>query len=246
MNQTAVTRIAMWSGPRNISTAMMRSFGNRPDCFVTDEPLYAHYLHQTGLDHPGRAETLAHHEKDWKAVASWLIGDIPDGRTVWYQKQMAHHLLPQIDRGWLEQVRNCFLIREPREMLTSLVEFIPTPRVEDTGLLQQLEIFDLVRQHDGIIPPVVDGRDVLENPAGMMRALCERLEIPYTDAMMSWPAGKRETDGAWADYWYAKVYQTTSFGTYQPKTDPVPVSLREVHEQCQDLYAVLSQHRIRV
>ena len=245
MNQVSVTRIAMWSGPRNISTAMMRSFGNRPDCFVTDEPLYAHYLQETGLEHPGRAETLAHHEKDWRKVANWLTGDIPDQKTVWYQKQMAHHLLPQVDRGWLEQVQNCFLIRDPREMLTSLIEFIPSPRVEDTGLPQQLEIFNLIKQRDGAIPPVIDGRDVLENPAGMMRALCERVEIPYTDVMLSWPAGKRETDGAWADHWYAKVYQTTSFGEYRSKNDELPDALSGVYRQCLEIYEQLAEFRIR-
>jgi hypothetical protein len=236
----------MWSGPRNISTAMMRSFGNRPDCFVTDEPLYAHYLQQTGLDHPGRAETLAHHEKDWHKIADWLTGDIPDQKTVWYQKHMAHHLLPQIDRGWLAQVRNCFLIRDPREMITSLIEFIPEPRVEDTGLPQQVEIFNMIQQREGDIPPVIDGRDVLENPRGMLTELCSRLQIDFTDEMLGWPEGQRDTDGVWADYWYSKVYQTTGFARYHPKTDRVPESLSAVHQQCQELYRQLASYKISV
>ncbi len=246
MNQTATTRIAMWSGPRNISTALMRSFGNRPDCFVTDEPLYAHYLDQTGLDHPGRAETLAGHDPNWRTVTRWLTGEIPDGKSVWYQKQMAHHLLPTVDRQWLATLQNAFLIRDPREMLTSLIQFIPQPRLEDTGLPQQLEIFNLVRQQQTELPPVIDGRDVLENPAGMLTALCERLRISWTSDMLTWPAGHRETDGAWADHWYATVYQTTEFGRYQPKPDPVPDALLGVHEQCRAIYDQLANFKITV
>jgi hypothetical protein len=246
MNRPAATRIAMWSGPRNISTAMLRSFGNRPDCFVSDEPLYAFYLDQTGLDHPGRAATLARHDRNWQSVIDGLTGEIPNGRTVWYQKHMAHHLLPQVDRSWLGKMQNAFLIRDPREMLTSLIEFLPSPRVEDTGLPQQVEIFNLIHDRDGSLPPVIDGRDVLENPEGILRALCDRLGISFYDAMLAWPAGKRETDGAWADEWYAKVYQTTSFAAYRPKTDEIPESLVPVYERCQQLYQTLADHRIRI
>src|SRR5262245_40777183 len=138
-------RIAMWSGPRNISTAMMRSWGNRPDTFVCDEPLYAHYLQQTGIDHPGAAEVIATHERDWARVVDWLTGPIPDGKPIFFQKRMAHHLLPQIDRTWLGLVSNAFLIRAPREMLASLAKVLPHPTVADTGLPQQVEIFEWVR-----------------------------------------------------------------------------------------------------
>ncbi len=238
------TRIAMWSGPRNISTALMRSFGNRPDCFVTDEPLYAFYLDQTGLDHPGRAETLRHHEADWRKVVERLVGELPDGKTVWYQKHMAHHLLPQVDRGWLASVHNAFLIREPREMLTSLIEFILEPTAEDTGLPRQVEIFELVRGETGRTPPVIDGRDVLENPRRVLAALCERLGIPWTDAMLSWPAGRRATDGAWAEHWYEKVWRTTGFGTYRRKSDAVPESLHGVLDRCEELYQRLAVFRL--
>lgn len=238
-------RIAMWSGPRNISTAMMRSFDNRPDCFVTDEPLYAHYLEQTGLQHPGYAETLAGQERDWRKVVSWLTGPIPRTKSLWYQKHMAHHLLPSIDRAWIDQLANCFLIREPREMLTSLIEFIPEPRVEDTGLSQQVELFERLAHESGTVPPVIDGRDVLENPAGMLQALCARLGITWTTAMLEWPAGKRDTDGPWADYWYDKVYQTTAFGSYRAKPIDVPRALEPVLAECEALYHRLAPHRIR-
>ena len=134
----------MWSGPRNISTAMMRSWGARPDTIVCDEPLYAHYLKVTGLPHPGAAETLAAHETDWRKVVAWLTGPLPDGKAVFYQKHMTHHMLPNIELGWVHELTNCFLIREPREMITSLLEFIPKPRIEDTGLPQQVRIFEMI------------------------------------------------------------------------------------------------------
>lgn len=238
------TRLAMWSGPRNISTAMMRSWGNRPDAIVCDEPLYAHYLQVTGLDHPGAAETIASHEADWRNVVAWLTGPLPEGKSVFYQKHMAHHLLPNIDLDWLASLTNCFLIREPREMITSLIEFIPEPRVEDTGLPQQVQIFELIREQSGSIPPVVDSRDVLENPRSVLEKLCQRVDLDFTEAMLQWPPGFRDTDGVWAKHWYAKVEHTTTFAPYRAKPDPVPTSLQNVLAECNQLYEQLHQHRI--
>jgi hypothetical protein len=240
------TRIAMWSGPRNISTAMLRSWGNRPDTFVCDEPLYAYYLKQTGIDHPGRDEVIAHHESDWRKMVLWLTGEIPEGRSVFYQKHMAHHLLPEIDRGWLDSVTNAFLIRDPREMLTSLIRVTPEPTVADTGLPQQSELFDRMREQTGRTPPVLDSRDVLDDPRGLLTRLCEALELPFSDAMLSWEAGRRETDGIWAKHWYDAVERSTAFQPYQPKTDEVPPRLREVHEQCMVHYEKLHAARLRV
>ncbi|MBI1368274.1 MAG: HAD family hydrolase [Planctomycetes bacterium] len=236
----------MWSGPRNVSTAMMRSWGQRPDTFVTDEPLYAHYLSVTGLPHPGADETIAHHEADWRRVAAWLTGPIPEGRTVWYQKHMAHHLLPMIEHDWLEKLTHCFLIREPREMITSLIEFIPHPTIYDTGLPQQVEIFDQVVKRTGAVPPVVDGADVLRDPRGMMTKLCQRLGLEFTEDMLRWPPGPRKTDGVWAKHWYAKVEKTTGFGPYQPKDIPVPDALKHLIPECERLYQYLHQHRLPV
>lgn len=237
-------RIAMWSGPRNISTAMMRAWGNRPDTVVCDEPLYAHYLKQTGLDHPGTAETLASQSTDWSEVAQWLTGPIPGGKPIFYQKHMAHHLLPNIDRDWLGQLTNCLLIRQPEEMLTSLLEFLPSPRVEDTGLPQQVELYGWLAERQSPPPPVLDSRDVLTDPAGVLRQLCERLGVEFTDRMLSWPPGLRETDGAWAPYWYKKVEKTTGFGTYRPKPDRAPPELASVLAECERLYEQLYPHRI--
>ncbi len=239
-----VRRIAMWSGPRNISTAMMRSWGNRPDTFVCDEPLYAHYLRHTGLAHPGAAEVIQHQENDWRRVVAWLTEAVPEGKPIFYQKHMAHHLLPHIDRGWLDRLTHCFLIREPREMLTSLLPFIPQPSLADTGLPQQVEIFESVRDRTGATPPVVDARDVLDNPRGVLTRLCAALDVPFTEAMLSWPPGRRDTDGIWAKHWYAAVKKSTGFQPYVPKPAPVPELLAGLYEQCVVLYQRLYEHRL--
>jgi hypothetical protein len=242
---TRVLRLAMWSGPRNISTAMMRAWGNRSDTIVCDEPLYAHYLRETGLPHPGAAEVIAHHESDWRKVVAELVGPLPPGKTIYYQKQMAHHLLPCIELNWLDHLTHCFLIREPREMLTSLLEFIPHPVIADTGLPQQLRIFHQVRENSGNTPPVLDAKDVLENPEGILRACCQMLQIPFQESMLQWPAGRRSTDGIWAKYWYDKVEKTTSFGPYRTKDESVPTELQTLLAECERLYAELREHRIR-
>jgi len=238
-------RLAMWSGPRNISTAMMRSWGNRPDTYVCDEPLYSHYLLHVNIAHPGAAEVIAHHETDWKKVVAWLTGEIPEGKTIFYQKHMAHHLLPNIDRGWLGQLTHCFLIREPREMLTSLIKVLPEPALADTGLPQQLEIFRSVQEKTGGIPPVVDTKDILDNPRQMLQLLCQAVNVEFTDSMLSWPAGPRSTDGIWAKHWYAAVEKSTSFQPYVPKEEPVPARLTWLYDQCLEIYHSLYEHRLR-
>jgi len=239
-----ITRIAMWSGPRNISTAMMRSWGNRSDTIVCDEPLYAHYLQVTRLPHPGAEETIRRHETDWSKVVAWLTGPMPEGKTVFYQKHMAHHLLPDIGLDWLRSLTNCFLIREPREMLTSLLEFLPQPRLEDTGLPQQMRIWELVRDATGRLPPVLDARDVLQDPRAALGALCEAVGVDFSESMLRWSPGLRETDGVWAKHWYAKVEHTTSFSPYEPKQVAVPYQLQPLLRECEDLYRRLHAQRL--
>jgi hypothetical protein len=234
----------MWSGPRNISTALMRSWGNRPDTFVCDEPLYAHYLLKTGLDHPGAAEVIANQENNWRRVVSWLTGPIPEGRGIFYQKHMTHHLLPEIDREWLGRVSNAFLIREPREMIVSLAKVIRRPTLRDTGLPQQVKIFDWVQARTGKIPPVIDSRDVLESPRAVLAALCDAVGVEFREEMLAWPPGPRATDGIWAKHWYANVEKSTSFEPYRPKNDPVPDELAELADHCDSLYQTLYRHRL--
>lgn len=238
-------RIAMWSGPRNISTAMMRSWGNRTDTVVCDEPLYAYYLLTTGAVHPGRDEVISRHECDWRKVVAELCGPIPDARSIFYQKHMAHHLLPEIDRAWLSGLTHAFLIRNPREMLTSLVKNVSNPSIDDTGLPQQLEILRFMRDRSMPAPPIIDSRDVLENPRRLLSLLCERLGVPFSDAMLSWPAGRRETDGVWAPHWYAAVERSTGFERYQPKLEPLPATLEVLERRCRDIYEELHAQRLR-
>lgn len=238
----------MWSGPRNISTALLRSWGSRPDTWVSDEPLYAHYLQATGIAHPGRDEVMAAHECDWRAVVRRLTGPIPDGRSIFYQKHMAHHLLPEIDRGWIGSLRNAFLIRDPAEMLASLSRVLPEPRLEDTGLPQQWELFEMLHRPGGtappVIPPIIDARDVLQDPEGMLRRLCDALDVPFTDAMLCWAPGPRPTDGAWAKYWYDGVLASTRFQPYRPKSGPLPARLEPLHTSCRSFYERLYTHRL--
>lgn len=238
-------RLAMWSGPRNISTALMRSFGNRSDTVVVDEPLYAHYLHHTHADHPGRNEITAAGETDWRKVARRLTRTIPGPNRIYYQKHMGQHLLPHIDRDWIAQLTNCFLIRDPRAVISSFIKVIKKPTAEQLGLPQQVELFESERSRIGRTPPVIDSRDVLEDPRGVLIMLCDAVGIPFDEAMLSWPAGRRETDGVWAPYWYANVEKTTGFGTYQPRDDRIPDDLFDVYQQCKLLYDQLAQHRLR-
>jgi hypothetical protein len=238
-------RIAMWSGPRNISTALMRSWGNRPDTFVCDEPFYAHYLVQTNFDHPGKDEVIRHQENDWRNVVAWLTGPVPEGKSLFYQKHVAHHLLPQIERDWLDHVTNCFLIREPREMLTSLLHFLPEPTLADTGLPQQVEIFRQVRQRKGTTPPVIDARDVLDHPRRTLELLCQALGVSFTEAMLSWLPGPRATDGIWAKHRYGAVEKTTSFQPYAAKAEAVPERLEKLLEECDEFYQQRWPHRLR-
>ena len=245
MPKSEPTRIAMWSGPRNISTAMMRSWGNRPDTFVCDEPFYAFYLRETGREHPGRDEVIAAGETDSRKVIARLTGPVPTGKRIYYQKQMTHHLLPGMDRGWLARVTNCFLIRDPAEVIISYIKKNNDPTLEDIGFTQQAEIFDWVRASTGGIPPVVDAADVLENPERILRLLCEAVGVEFTEAMLSWPPGLRETDGVWAKHWYAEVAKSTGFQKPAMRKMPaVPERLQKVCDRARECYERLHVHRL--
>ncbi|MGN9908647.1 HAD family hydrolase [Phytohabitans sp. LJ34] len=233
-----VTRLAMWSGPRNVSTALMRSFGSRTDTLVVDEPLYAYYLDATGLDHPGRADVLASQPNRWQDVAAALTGPLPDGVAVYYQKHMAHHLLPDVGRGWLPELAHAYLIRDPEHVVASYAKVRGEPTLADLGYVQQVEIFRAVGG------PVVDAADLLRDPAGVLERLCAALGIGYDPAMLSWASGRRETDGVWAPHWYAGVERSTRFGPYTPPSGPVPERLAPLVEQARPYYDELYAHRV--
>ncbi|NIR30528.1 MAG: HAD family hydrolase [Gammaproteobacteria bacterium] len=242
----APLRIAMWSGPRNISTAMMRSFENRPDCYVTDEPLYAHYLQASGAPHPMREAVIASQPTDWRTVVAWLTGPVPDGSPIWYQKHMTHHLLPEIGREWMRDVENCFLIRDPRAVLASYARKRQTAvTAEDVGIPQQLEIFEYVRALTAQVPPVVDAADVLRDPRAALGLLCERLGAAFREEMLSWPPGRRATDGVWAVHWYHAVERSTGFEPYRPEIVQIPAALAPLARACEEPYRALHAHRLR-
>jgi hypothetical protein len=238
-------RIAMWSGPRNVSTAMMRAWGNRPDTFVIDEPFYPYYLKATGKRHPGADEVIASGEINLRKVVAHLTGPIPKGKRIFFQKHMTHHFLPEIDREWLGAMTNCFLIRDPCEVIASYIKKRDDPTLEDLGFAQQADIFDVVRTRTNSIPPVVDAKDVLENPERTLRLLCDAVGVEFSNSMLSWPEGLRETDGLWAKYWYNEVAKTTSFQPYRSRDHEVPERLREIYERCRECYERLYRYRLR-
>jgi len=237
-------RIAMWSGPRNISTAMMRAWENRGDCAVIDEPLYAHYLAHTGLDHPGRDEVIAAGETDWRRVVAHLLGPVPGGRAIVYQKHMTHHLLPHIGREWLRELTHVFLIRDPREVLLSYVKSRPTVSAEDIGVVQQLEIFRHVSELTGHEPPVIDAGEFLKAPEAQLRALCALLAIPFTPRMLNWPPGPRDSDGVWAPHWYDQVLRSTGFEAHRPRRAQVPAEYETILAAVLPSFEVLSAKRL--
>jgi Sulfotransferase domain len=236
-------RIAMWSGPRNISTAMMRAFENRPDTAVIDEPFYAAYLTLSGIDHPLRDAVLAVHESDWREVVRVLEGPVPDGRAVFYQKHMTHHMLPEIGREWMTRCRNVFLIRAPEAVLASYsakrAEFLP----DDIGFASQREMFEREADRIGTAPPVIDAEDVLRDPRRTLEALCRALGISFSKCMLHWPAGPRPTDGAWAPAWYDAVEHSTGFA--QPRSyPPLNPDLEKLGNIVRPHYAALAKYKL--
>lgn len=241
----AAVRIAMWSGPRNISTAMMRSFGARTDTAVIDEPFYAAYLAQTGLDHPMREEVLASQSQDWRVVVDALVGAVPNGKHVFYQKHMTHHMLPTIGRDWMERVRNAFLIRDPAAVLASYIQKRGEATLADIGIVQQRELFDRVADRLGHAPPVIEGVEVLKNPARALSDLCHAIGIEYSNDMLHWAPGRRTTDGVWAPAWYHAVEQSTGFG---PPPDaarpPLPHDLQCIADEARPHYEALAKYKL--
>lgn len=235
-------RLAMWSGPRNISTAMMRAWENRADCAVIDEPFYAHYLLRTGVDHPGRAEVLAAQSSDAAEVAAMLCGPIPDGKAIWYQKHMTQHLLADMPLSWLDRLTHCFLIREPERVAASFTIQRPDAAVWELGFEQQTRLFDHLCDRLGHAPPVLDASDVLADPRGMLIALCARLGISFSESMLHWPAGPRASDGVWAPHWYAAVERSTGFAPPADAPDTLTPFQRELAQACRPHYERLAAY----
>lgn len=234
-------RLSVWSGPRNVSTALMYSFRERPDTVVLDEPLYGHYLRVTGAGHPGEKEVMAAMDCDGdRVVREVILG--PCERPVLFMKNMAHHLV-ELDRSFLSRLTNVLLIRDPKEMLPSLAEQLPDPTLRDTGLAKQAEILDLILERDEE-PVVLDAKHLLLDPPGVLRIACEKLGISFYEAMLSWPPGPKPEDGVWARYWYGSVHASTTFSPYRPKTEPFPERLEPLLLECRPFYERLRRFAI--
>lgn len=233
-------RVAMWSGPRNISTAMMRAWENRPDTVVVDEPLYAAYLAATGLDHPGRDEVLASQPTDWRDAVAGLAA--PTDAAVHYTKHMTHHLLPKMELDWVTGSRTVLLVRDPAEVVASYVRSRESCEPDDIGLLQQARLAEVLPDDT----PVVDAADFLRDPETHLRWLCDWLGVGFTDAMLSWPPGPRDSDGVWAPYWYDAVLASTGFEPYRPREVDLSAHDAAVAEACRPAYEQLRERRLRV
>ena len=204
-------KIAMWSGPRNLSTAMMYAFASRGDCVVWDEPFYAAYLQATGIKHPMRDEIIAVHEPDPDRVAAICKGPVPQGQRYFYQKHMTMHMVDGFDRRWMRSCQNVFLIRHPARVVASYAKKREGATFEDIGFLQQDQLFSEVTDWSGAPPVVIDSDDIRADPAAMLQKLCTALGIPFTRKMLHWPAGGNDADGIWAAHWYGAVHRSTGF-----------------------------------
>jgi hypothetical protein len=234
---TSGVRLAVWSGPRNISTALMRSWENRPDCRVVDEPLYAYYLAETGLDHPARDEVIAAGQTSWQAVVAELTAPV---EGIYYQKHMTHHLLPQLPRDWIDSLTNVLLIRDPAEVVASYVRSRADVVAEDIGLVQQAELYDQL----GGVPPVIDAADFLRDPEGYLRWLCRHIDVAFTHDMLRWPAGPRASDGVWAPHWYHAVLASTCFEPYRPRETELHGGALEAAQRSRPYYERLHAARV--
>jgi len=235
-------RICLLSGPRNVSTALMYAFAQRDDTRVVDEPLYAHYLKTSGARHPGRDEILAAQDQDGERVVRDVVLG-PCDRPILFMKQMAHHVM-DLDRTFLQKTRNVLLIRDPSEVLVSFDKVVARPSLEDTGLADQATLLEELRDA-GEEPPILDSRELLLDPPGVLTELCSRLDIPFDSRMLSWPAGPRPEDGVWAPHWYENVHRSTGFAPYRPRTGTVPAHLEDVLEECLPYYEILFRDALR-
>ncbi len=245
-DETPTTRrIAMWSGPRNISTAMMRAWENRADCAVWDEPLYGYYLAKTGIAHPGADEVIAAWGTDAEAIIARCIGAAPGGEAVFYQKHMTLHLLPELPRDWLASLTNCFLIREPEAVVASYGAVRSDLTLADIGFVQQAELYQQVLEMSPERPVVIDSREFLLDPEGMLRAICTRVGVDFDPCMLSWPPGPRASDGVWARYWYESVWQSTGFAPYRDRVYQLSPEHRRIAAAARPHYDRLYEQRLR-
>jgi len=235
----------MWSGPRNISTALMRSFENRDDTAVLDEPFYAYYLKKTGFHHPGRELVLKSQSSSWTEVVSYCLSEIPSKKTIWYQKHMAHHSFKNNNMDWIVGFNNCLLIRHPKAVIKSFKKKFSINSSLQLGYFQQLKIYDIIVKHTGEPPIIIDSMDLLKNPKIIIKKLCKSLGILFSPKMLTWPKGRRESDGVWAKYWYENVENSTEFKKYEKKNLTLNMDEKIIYNECLPFYNKLFQLRIK-
>ena len=244
MNDKNITRIAMWSGPRNISTAMMRSFENREDTLVIDEPFYAYYLNKTCLNHPLRAKVLASQSIDWHEIVSKLNGEIPKEKTIFYQKHMVHHILSFDNISWLKNFKNCLLIRHPKQVIISYSKKNKINSLYDLGFVQQVKLFEQIKNLTGFYPAVIDSKDILLNPKLYLSKLCNYFGISFLEEMLSWPAGHRKSDGIWGSHWYKNVINSNGFLPYKESKESIHQDDMRFYQGSIEYYNYLSSFKI--
>ena len=238
-SRIAATHIAMWSGPRNLSTAMMYAFASRGDCAVVDEPFYAAYLNATGIDHPMKAAVIAAQDNDPAAVGRALLGPIPQGQSLFYQKHMTLHMIPSFDRGFMRGLTNVFLIRHPARVVASYAQKRQAPTLADIGFVQQAELFDQVADWLGHAPLVIDSGDIRAAPEKALAALCDGLGIAYTPRMLHWPQGAKPYDGVWAPHWYGAVHASSGFADPEGPLPELSGHFAELAAQAMPCYSRL-------
>ncbi|MBL9051915.1 MAG: HAD family hydrolase [Tabrizicola sp.] len=229
-------KIAMWSGPRNLSTALMYSFAARPDFAVWDEPFYAAYLAATGIAHPMADQVMAAGIIDPAQVAATCLGPNPEGKPHWYQKHMTLHMIPEFDRGFLRGLTNAFLIRHPARVVASYARKREAPTLADLGFLQQAELYDQVAELTGTAPPIIAAESIRTDPRAALSRLCSALGLNFCESMLSWPAGPKAQDGVWAPHWYNAVHRSTGFDDPEDPLPDLPPALQRLADQAMPSY----------
>lgn len=234
-------KIACWSGPRNISTALMRSWSSREDTYVTDEPLYAYYLKETKLTHPMSNEIIEHYDNEFEKVVQKLQSSAPDNKKIWYQKHMAHHLLNTNDIDWIKSFNNFLLIRDPKEVIASYVKKNNLNKIEELGYKQQIKIAEYLTKKNEKFA-VIDCKDLLDNPKNILMSWCKFLDISFSEKMLKWKKGNHPNDGIWWNHWYGNVIKTTGFTKLNRENIIVDAKYRCIYNEANDYYRELRKY----
>ena len=220
----------------------MYSFANRSDTTVIDEPLFGYFLKQTGVQRPSREEVLATMETDADKIINSLLTP-PTDLPVYFMKHMANHLV-DLDLGFLKEFKNVILIRDPKDVLLSYSKKVESPTLLDTAYKMQYELIDHFNKNE--LPFIVlNARNVLLNPEGQIRMLCEQLDIHFQSSMLNWDAGPLKEDGIWAKYWYDSVHESTGFATYRMKEEELPANLISLYDECMEYYRNLEKLELK-